>query len=562
MNTLTCKCGAKLDVTTLAVGSRLRCKGCKGVLTVPKPEPPRVTATPERRPGGTHATHGAHGAHPAKPRKSGPNKTLIYGSLAGLIALIVVFVVLNRNHDKPTAGGGDAHEKGYEYLLKLHHPTTAREWFELATDCKANHFTKEYEESLEKAVSMSPDDSEIAGAYRELVASWVAALHRDARDFVDQYFAIGERIEKAGLKKDAEDIYIDIAGDGIKRNSQHPGIAPLNSKANAKLDRVLTPYGSYEDRETYEAVKDKLANFAERDKILAQLQPFERKVFLKREEFEKRGLKFKVKAEKPYMVAMQDSPGYAAELKADEFCQVVRDLYKTFRSEYAEKFGLEEIFEGEKAEEVLPIIVYDSHETYMAQNPGIPDWAGGHFSPVDGNIQIYMGVSDPYETIFHEGTHQLVAAATRIRGAKDTNTHWLTEGIACYFEAFKRDDQFQIHLGAVSQAYLPLVQLFAAKGKCTPFESFLGRDYGTFMEEQDAIEDPVRRKTFVDLAYAQSWAVVYFFRNFDSGKYRDKFDEYFKTEIEGKGSLDAFKKIFGDVKTIETEWTGYVKGLR
>ena len=156
-----------------------------------------------------------------------------------------------------------------------------------------------------------------------------------------------------------------------------------------------------------------------------------------------------------------------------------------------------------------------------------------------------------------------MSAATKVLGAKHTNTHWLTEGIACYFEAFKRDAQYQIHLGSGKKAddYLGEIQSFARKSKHLPFEMFIGQDYGTFMDRQEAM-NPFERQQFVGKSYAQSWALVYFFRNHENGKYRDKFDEYFKAEMEGKGTVELFTKLFGDVKALEKEWLAYVNALK
>lgn len=552
MKTITCACGATFDAAVAAPGARVRCPKCKKLVPIPA-----VGATRGHSDAGVHRVK--HG------RGKGGNRGVLIGSAAGLLAAVgLVFVLKDGAPPEPTPE--DRGKKGFQQIVDDIQPKDAKGWMAVARACRENGLKKEFEESVEKALKLAPGDEEIASEYASIVRGWVEALDREQRDYADQLFAIGERVEAAGLKKLAMDLYEQIAGDGLgKRLSKIPGIAPKHPKANKKLGRVLTDYGTYEAEDLWNDIKGKLADMSKRDAILNSLPPWNRKAYLKKEDIEKRiggKMKFKVVDQKPYLVAVQDSNQYSPELLAEDYRRVVEELYRLFQAEYSKKFGLEKVFETDDTAEVLPIIVYDSWETYREQNPDMPDWAGGHFNTLTGDIEVYRKHGDlNYETIFHEGAHQLVGAATKALGAKHTNTHWLSEGIACYFGAFRRDERFQIRLGAVNDEYLGTIRRFARKGKHLPFEKFVARMYGEFVLEQSQL-DPFSQQLFVDLSYAQAWAFVYFLRNYENGKYRDKFDEYFKEELHGRGSIEVFTKIFGDVKTIEKEFLTYINALK
>ncbi len=559
MKKLTCSCGAAIEVGASSPGSKVRCPKCKKLLPIPAASAARATGKPPTR---------RVAAVPGRPaRKAAPKRAVLIGSAAGLVVLVVVlFMVLKKDDDGPKPSD-DRAKKGAEEIVKAHNPQNARGWLDVAHDCRQNGFMKEYEEYLEKAAKLGPEDEEIVPEYTALVGTWIGALDQQHRDYADGYLAVAERVEGVGLKKLALDLYEQIAGDGLgKRLSKIPGIAPKHPIANKKLGRVLTDYGTYEPEDLWEDIKGKLSDMSKRDEVLKGLPAWNRKAYLKKEDIEKREggkMKFKVVDQRPYLVAVQDSKEYSPELLADAYREVVEQLYKVFRAEYSTKFGLEKVFEEDDTAEVLPIIVYDSRETYMAENPGMPNWAGGHYSTLTGDIEVYRKAGDlNYDTIFHEGAHQLVGAATKALGAEDTNTHWLSEGIACYFGAFKRDERLQIRLGAVSDEYLGTVQRAARKGKHLPFDKFVARMYGEFVREQAGFDDEFQQQQFVDLSYAQAWAFVYFLRNYENGKYRDKFDEYFKEELKGKGSIEVFTRIFGDVKALEKEWLTYINALK
>ncbi|GEM_PF-3246389 len=601
MKLASCSCGAKFDVSNYAAGAKLKCAKCKSIFTVPEdgagaeevavPEQATAATAAGGAGSGTQKTRtstrtgtrsgtrvtgrtdtktttrtgtrgvGTRSSGSYKPASKSPTSLyLTIGSGAIALILIVVLVfVLKKESNKPAGGNGvDESAITPQKIFEKCKPADARGWLEYSDTLRKYGFLKEADEALGKACGMKPDDPEIAKRYESLLNSKVQALDPKTDKYDDKVFAIAEEAEKAGLKKLCEDICVFIVGDRVKVK----GINPKHPGANKKLGRKLTMWGDWDDAELVDQL-EQFAKTAEAErKMLDGLTPWQRKAYEMRREIEKSGMKCVCVSEKPYLIAVQENPAYSAEIIAEDFRKVAEHLYKLFKKEYAEKFAITDIFEGEQAEEVLPIIVYDSKKTYIEKNPGTPDWAGGHFEPGTGWIKMFKETGKPYETVFHEGTHQLVGAATRLKGGKDTNMFWFTEGIATYFEDFKRDANGDFVIGIKSRQYLPEVQRAMRAKTHMTFDKIIGKSYMEFRIQQSQIRDPFQQNQFVGLHYAESWSIAYFLNTFDNGKYRDKFNEYFLKEISGEGTLQNFVKIFGDLATLEKEWFDFTTNLK
>ncbi|MEK7865094.1 MAG: DUF1570 domain-containing protein [Planctomycetota bacterium] len=597
MKLASCSCGAKFDVSNYSAGAKLKCAKCKSIFTVPDDAPEEVPV-PEQATAATAAARAGSGAtqktrtstrsgtsvtrHETKTktrtgtrgvgsRSSGSYKpaskspTSLYLTIgSGVIALILIVVlvfVLKKHEDTPKNGNGNGDADAgitYEKIIAKVNPTDARGWLTVSDTCRQYQLSKEADEALAKACGMKPDDPEIAKRYEAVLNSKMQGIDPKVDKYDDKVFAIAEEAEKAGLKKLSEDICVFIVGDRVKIK----GINPKHPGANKKLGRKLTMWGDWDDAE----LVDQLEQFAKtadaERKMLDGLTPWQRKAYQMKKDIEKSGMACVCVSEKPYLIAVQENAAYSAEIIAEDFRKVAEHLYKLFRKEYAEKFDITDIFEGDQAEEVLPIIVYDSKKTYVEKNPGTPEWAGGHFEPATGWIKMFKETGKPYETVFHEGTHQLVGAATKLKGGKDTNMFWFTEGIATYFEDFKRDGNGDFVIGIKSRQYLPEVQRAMRAKQHLTFDKIIGKSYMQFRIEQSQIRDPFQQNQFVGLHYAESWSIAYFLNTYDNGKYHDKFNEYFLKEISGEGTLPNFVKIFGDLATLEKEWFDFTTNLK
>lgn len=603
MKLATCSCGAKFDVSNYAAGVKLKCAKCKSIFSVPDDIPEEV-AVPEQataakatgdgekrrtstrsgtRTGtrsGTRVTTttrtdtktrtrtgtrevGRRSSGSYKPAsKSSTSLYLTIGSGAIALVLVVVLVLVLKKQDGTTQDGDTQRDNGaartYEKIVATVNPADARGWLQVSDTCRTYGLTKEADEALAKACKMKPDDPEISKRMRGLIESRLQALDPKGDDYADQVFQLALEAEKVGLAKLCEDLCVLIVG--VPPNKK--GIHPKHPGANKKLGRILTPWGDYEDAELYAGLSQILEDLEAERKMLERLTPWQRKAYQMKKDIEKSGMKCVCVSEKPYLIVVQESPAYSEDIIAEDFRKAAEYLYKLFRREYAEKFQLTALFEGEQAEEVLPLIVYDSKNTYIEKNPGTPEWAGGHFEPATGWIKMFKDTGKPLETVFHEGTHQLVAAATRLKGGKDTNMFWFTEGIATYFEDFRRDQNGDFVIGIKSRQYLPQIQQAIRAKKYIPFKDLIGRSYMEFRMQQSQIRDPYQQNAFVGLHYSQSWSIAYFLNTYDNGKYRDKFNEYFNMEISGNGTLENFVKIFGDLATLEKEWLDYTSNMK
>jgi hypothetical protein len=255
----------------------------------------------------------------------------------------------------------------------------------------------------------------------------------------------------------------------------------------------------------------------------------------------------------PYAVIIEDSKTYSEEIITEKFGELLQCLYKSFYGRYGKLLGMDDM------NEVVPVIVCKDTASYH-EKFDVPEWAGGHFSPLDRFLVVYHGGDDLYETVFHEGTHQLVFFARK--GRMPSDLFWFTEGISTFHEAFKRTpDGKGFTLYHVSPDRLDAIKGMITSKKFEPLTSFMSLLYGQFWAESedrgnpDAAAKGYRR-------YCEAWSLVYFLNTADNGKYREKWERYLKAEVEGKGGVKTVKEIFGDLAALEEEWKQYVIGLK
>ncbi len=458
---------------------------------------------------------------------------------SGLVALCLVVTLL-------------AEGEGVQQILDRIQPSDAKGWLQVSLACEKAGYLREAEDFLEKACTLDPEDADIASRFARVLDARVKALDPNEDIYADRVFEVADRAERAGLKRFAEELCVDIVGDG-----RRAGICPTHAGANARLGRVLTPWGTYEDAELFgDIAKIQQSREAER-KLLAMLTPWQRSAYAAKKAVEARGVECDCIAQPPFLIAVQRSDKASAEVRAEDFRRIVAHLYVTFRREFADDIPFEELFEGAKAELVLPLVVYDSKSTYMAQNPGVPEWLGGHFDPDSGWVQTFASTGKPYEQIFHDCTLQLLAAATRVKGGKDTNCFWLAEGLATTLECAHREANNDFIIGAKSRQYLPMIQQFLKRKKEAPLGDILSKSYQQFRIEQSQF-DPFKAQMYVGLHMSEAWSITFFLQTYDDGKYADKLHAFLRKEVAGEGSFDTFKSIFG---MIEDDWRKYISGL-
>ncbi|MCE9584437.1 MAG: DUF1570 domain-containing protein [Planctomycetes bacterium] len=257
----------------------------------------------------------------------------------------------------------------------------------------------------------------------------------------------------------------------------------------------------------------------------------------------------------PHVLCMERSSGYNADLMVQAFKDCVVTLYKLFFQRYSSLFDVKSFGENE----VTFIYIFESRDRY-ASSTGSPQWAGGHFDTRNHCIFIYKDTNQLYETLFHEGIHQLVDTVSQMKVAKlkerrSVNMFWFTEGLATFFESFKRDATGGFILGEVSPHYMPQIRKMIADGKHLKLPDMMKISYSEFGQKSGDVQ-------FVGRMYCQSWSVVYFLYTYAGGKYKDKFNEYFKREVDEKGSFDAAKECFGDLDAMNKEYEEFYKNMK
>ncbi|KAF0244448.1 MAG: hypothetical protein FD180_2515 [Planctomycetota bacterium] len=260
----------------------------------------------------------------------------------------------------------------------------------------------------------------------------------------------------------------------------------------------------------------------------------------------------------PFLLCMEKSDTYVAELMLTSFREVVITFYQVFCKEYGSLFDA-----GAHARnEVTLVYIFATSDRYHSISQSTP-WAGGHFSSRTGEIHLYKDTSQLYETLFHLCTHAAIHAISGSRitvGKKlvDSEMAWFSEGLSTYFENFKRDATGGFVFGGVSSMYKPYVKKMIADGKNSKMRDFMGVSYKQYVLERS---NPSKRSYVTDTD-AQSWSVVYFLLQHEGGEYRQEFFDYFKMEVEGKGSLEAAKQCFGDLDALDKEYHDYFKNMK
>jgi hypothetical protein len=257
----------------------------------------------------------------------------------------------------------------------------------------------------------------------------------------------------------------------------------------------------------------------------------------------------------PFLVCLEKSATYDPKITMGLFEDVMKSAREFFLGQYGEMLGMRDM-----SGEVLVVWIWKDKRTYH-EKTGAPGFAGGHYDHSTKNLYVYKGTDDIYATLFHEGTHMLVDFSRK--GVPESGLFWFTEGVACYFQGWKRDAKGNIVHGMPAKDWYRCIKEGVRaeappQVKYEPLEKFMALDYATFMRQSS---DPRANQVRGVIRYGQAWSLVWFFNNAEGGKYKSKWEDYLKREIAGKGGFEAVKDVFGDLNKLEEEWKAYVKAL-
>ncbi|MBI2924048.1 MAG: DUF1570 domain-containing protein [Planctomycetes bacterium] len=620
------ECGARFDVSQFTPGKQLKCGKCKAIFTVPEDEapvqretdffaesaeapvnvfkkrgaaaaagaaPPEKPASrpsagvpsarrpqarpapepePEPEPEPAPVRRGVRGSAPAPaPSRGGSrgrapepasrggrggyeppakkNNTMLFAGIGGgAVLLLAIGAFVAMGGDKKGKGGsGDSatSEKDEKFAkLKKNADDSASAMFEYAEACEKKGDRGTAEEYYIKAAKK---DTTFTKAQDKLRGWYDAVKYPGCNGDLAKLTELIDWLDAVNLKEKAA----DLAGMLIKQDKD-------NAKAHKYLEHELYE-GVWYEKDQMDLVKvAKERN--EQIQAMSKMSVREQRVHIMKDEYnrmwnENKKLYKDCGPEAPYLLCMEESSSYNAELMLEDFKGIVKTLYELFFKRYGKLFNVEEF----GANEVCFIYIFENRDRYM-KCTAAPYFAGGHFDTTNGRIFIYKDTPKLYETLFHEGIHQLVHNVTQMKEKNDKarrniNMFWFTEGIACFFEFFKRDAVGGFVLGEVSKDYVGSVQALMKSNKHTPLQKMMKITYMEFARNSG-------NPQYVSAMYAQSWSVVYFFYTYQGGKYVEKFNDYFKREVDMKGGYDPAKEIFGDLEQLNKEYEEYIKALR
>lgn len=502
------------------------------------------------------AEEGEDAGEPLPQKMSPLPKILVAIVLLGVIGGGGFFGWKMFSKGKDGTGDGVA-AVGDEYArrLKKLEKSSAIDNLRLALWCKAKGHDK-YEFHLQEAGKLSPNDGQVKAGLAEQY--WTRASEKPpstAAELLEAAAAAqkaGMEGEKRRLARLATVAEPDNAAAwemlGCVRYEPEGGPAKWLTKVEAAKAKATD--------DERKAAQEKVASMTPREKRIAEMKQTLSFEF---------GPNFACRDEKPFLFCMEKSEGFSADLVMDSYITELKAFYQRFFDRYGEKFKL-----GDLTEQVMLIWIFKSREAYFTygQNIGIPANAGGHWEPDKERLMIFHSTdatADPYGTIFHETTHMIVTFATKLRGKVSGQMFWFTEGLATYFEPFSRDKtngRILQEVNTVNGGRLPGISQWVKMSRHVKLKELFSWRYQDFAQ-MNAQHIAKRDPNWGALCYAQAWSVLYFFYNYENGKYASKFEEYFQEELGGTPGFDTFKRIFGnDIDALEKEWLEFTKSLK
>ncbi|NUN49562.1 MAG: DUF1570 domain-containing protein [Candidatus Brocadiae bacterium] len=497
------------------------------------------------------------GASAEAPAKKSPVK-LIAAVVLGLAVLGGGGFFAWRSMQGTGGGGASSPEATYEKKLAALKAGKTDD-LSIALWCSAQKPDR-YDAHLDEAARKSPGDSRVMSALAERywtrLAARPPASAAECLALIKEAEAAGLITEKKRLARIATTF--DDANEEAWAAAGAVKFTPSGEDSTSRFVAKVEHDRLAEDDRKQKEEAARLAGLSERDKRVMD------RVTRLRIEF---GADFIFKEDKPLLFCIQTSPGYNAELKLDEYVGELKAFYSRFYERFGDKFQL-----GDLNDQVMLIWIFRDPQTYRiyGDKRGLPAGAGGHWEGSAGAERLMLFHSsdnraDPYGTIFHETVHMIVYYATQLRGKSSGQMLWFTEGIATYFEPFTRDERGRIRQdgNTLNKDRLPMIRNYCSQNAHVKLTDMLAKTYRDFSFEMAAPGDPRRKLERGLLYYAQAWSMVYFFYNYENGKYAEKFEQYFREELNGNPGPATFRKVFGEnLDTLEKEWLEFTKSLR
>ncbi len=268
---------------------------------------------------------------------------------------------------------------------------------------------------------------------------------------------------------------------------------------------------------------------------------------------------------KPYVLMVQrDAAGMENKI-AEDWGDVLHSLQATFYPMLARETG------ATPPRGPIPVLILRDNGEYTKycrrSDPFAPITSGGHYEPWSNRLVVYKSRTEAErETLFHEGTHQLVEAAMKTTGSDKgmRQALWFSEGLADYFGGHAREwdgaeKRWRYIPGNLNPERIESLVKAKERGSLFPLAELL--EYRRFNYVKD--KDNPQKSDVVMNAYAQGWGLCYLLANWQDGKYREEFIRYVKAEFEGKSGRSTFEGVFGKygIAALEKEFLSMIDEL-
>ncbi len=270
------------------------------------------------------------------------------------------------------------------------------------------------------------------------------------------------------------------------------------------------------------------------------------------------GEPFVLMPHKPYVFIIQRDVSGGEDRTASDWGSVMDALQESFYSRYAEKTGLLAMSRP------TPILVLRASEEYTKYNR-MDDasrriTSAGHYEPSTNLLVVYRSRAEQeLDTLFHEGTHQIVEWGMKTAGTDKglRQALWFSEGIADFFgghgKEYDKDLGRNVFIpGRLNKERIETLAKSKETGSLFPLAELL--DYRRYDYVQDNA-DPTKSIRVAN-AYAQGWGLTYLLNNWQDGKWKDRFVTLVKREFAGDSGKAVFAEVFGEgeIAAIEKEF--------
>ena len=178
-------------------------------------------------------------------------------------------------------------------------------------------------------------------------------------------------------------------------------------------------------------------------------------------------------------------------------------------------------------------------------------WAEAFYQKPYCNAFYSTDEINPRHWMLHEATHQLNAEIAGFHLVK-----WLEEGLATYFSTSLVRRQ-RVMLGEIDPNTYPVwwmdelatsgdLASDIKNGSVIPLDAIITGKGGPSMKKQ------------FNLYYLHWWSLTHFLFHYDNGKYRAQA----LLLVKDGGDLKSFEQRIGPTERVQTEWYGYVRGLK